>query len=336
MTVFAPDIIHAPILRGFAELVGELGGDAAALLAGVGLDGAAIERGETSYRQLIRLLDRAATTLACPDFGMRLARLQGGAGAFGPIGDVMRNSRTFGEAIRYVSDHAYAHSPAAGIWLRRLIDEEAVLVTHVLVIEEPHDRAQLVEQILLVGHLGAMEITGGRTRVRRVLFRHQPRSPLRLYRRYFGCEVLFGQVEDGVVFGRADLDQPVIDADGAAYASATAFIDRALAGSRPPLRAQVHALVMKYLGREDCSNDRIARELCLHSRTLHRRLAAEGASFQGIKDAVRRDLAAYYLRHTDFDLTRIAERLGFSEQSVLTRRCRAWFAAPPTAVRARA
>ena len=79
----------------------------------------------------------------------------------------------------------------------------------------------------------------------------------------------------------------------------------------------------------------VAAELHLHPRTLHRRLRAEGKSCHQIKDEVRRDLALRYLQRTDLDLMDIAERLGYSEHSVLTRSCLRWFSAPPSKVRSR-
>ena len=42
-------------------------------------------------------------------------------------------------------------------------------------------------------------MTGGYARARRVLFRHQPISAPRIYRRYFGCEILFGETADEYV-----------------------------------------------------------------------------------------------------------------------------------------
>ena len=95
----------------------------------------------------------------------------------------------------------------------------------------------------------------------------------------------------------------------------------------------VHGL---WLGTGDCTNERVAHELNLHTRTLHRHLRNEGTSFQQIKDEVRRDLMLYYLVETDADFAWISERLGFAEQSVMTRRCNLWFAMSPTKVRAQA
>lgn len=327
------DVVHAPLLRGFPELVVELGGDADRLLRTVSIDPADRDDAGTTYRQMIALMESAAAELGCPDFGMRLAKRQTGAGMFGPLGQVMRNSRTFGEALAYVGDHNYAHSLAARVWQKRMTPDGMIFSGHDILLDGIPVKSQAIEQILLMGHLAAMEITGGQARVRGVHVRHQPVSPPRTYQRNFGCEVRFGQQEDGVFFSEADLASPIVNPDGDAYRSMTAFIDRRFTRHQPPLQAQVRGVVMRFLGTDLCANDQVAAELNLHPRTLHRRLKAEGTSFQRIKDEVRRDVMLYYLRQTKFDIARISEKLGFAEQSVMTRTCNRWFAASPTKVR---
>lgn len=328
------DVIHARLLRFFPELVEELGGDADALLGAAGIERAAIgeAKSQITYRQLFTLIDRAAEGLRCTDFGMRLAVRQGG-GIFGPLGQVMKHSRTFGEALAYVGTHAFAHSLAARIWQKRLPGEGGTFSSHDILVEGLSHRGQAIEQILLVGHLSAMELTGGQARVRRVHFRHQPLSPPRTYRRYFDCEVRFGQNEDGVLYSDRDLAAPIVAPDPEAYQTAIAFIEAHFALQRPPIHAQVRGLIMQSLWTGECSNAQVAADLNLHPRTLHRRLGEEGTSFQQVKDEVRRDVLRYYLGETDLDLSTISEKLGFAEQSVLTRRCRRWFAATPTQVR---
>ncbi len=331
------DVVHAPLLLGFPELVAELGGDPAPLLQRVGIDPAALE-GESfsaTYRQLVILLEIAATDLQCPDFGLRLARRQQDSKEFGPLGTVMKSSTTFGEALDYVCTHNYVHSLAARVWLQQLTTERAVFVGHDILLDGIPNKSQVMEQVMLIGHLTSMEMTGGRARARRIHFRHQPVSPLRVYRRDFGCEVRFGQNEDGVVYSNEDLAQPLIDPDSRAFEEMIAFIERQFTERRPPMHAEVRGILMRLLGTPDSSNERVAGELNLHLRTLHRRLSAEGTSFQRIKDEVRRDVLLYYLRQTDLEFARISEKLGFAEQSVMTRRCNRWFSASPTRVRHR-
>ncbi len=324
------DRVHAHLLRRFPDLVTSLGGDPTALMRAVGIEDP--EGRQASYRQAIDLLGLAARELECADLGLRLASVQLGGGVFGPLGLAMKNSPTFGDAIAYVREHTYAHSLAARIWQERRGD--MLFVGHDVLIDHPSDRPQAMEHILLSGHLSAMEITGGHARARRVHFRHQRISSPAVYRRYFGCEVRFGQDEDGVLFAERDLAARIVDPDAEAYAAATAFIDAAFTRHHPPVHAQARGVLMRLLADGDSSNGRVAGELNMHLRTLHRRLRAEGTSFQKLKDEVRRDALLYYVQQTRLDFARISERLGFAEQSVMTRSCHRWFGMSPTRLRA--
>jgi AraC-like DNA-binding protein len=331
----AVDAVHANILRFFPELVEELGGEPTLLLQKAGIETEYVPgiTLEASYRHTIQLLELAATELKCPDFGMRLARRQGGCDIYGPLGPVMKNSRTFGEALIYVATHNFAHSLSARIWLRPSRSEKAVFSGHDIILDRVPNKTQAVEQIMLVGSLGAMEITSGYVRARKIHFRHQPLSPPEVYRRYFGCEVLFGQNEDGVFYSEQDMACPITNPDPTTYQAATSFIDTEFTQHLPPLSVQVRGWVIQCLGSGQCTNEEVAAKLHMHSRTLHRRLTAEGTSFQQIKDEVRRDAMLYYIQHTNLEFSSISERLGFAEPSVLTRRCNIWFSASPTKLR---
>jgi AraC-like DNA-binding protein len=327
--------VQAKILRFFPELVAELGGNAATLLADAGFDGVEPISGNRviGYRQVVQLFERAAVELDCPDFGMRLASRQGGGVLFGPLGTVMRHARTFGDALNYVSAHGYAHSLATRIWLRRFPRERAVFIGHDILLDQLESQGQAIEQILLCGHLVAKEITGGLVRARRVHFRHQPTMSPTTYRKYFGCAVFFGQTEDGLCFSERDLARPTIHRDAEAFRDAAAYIEAEFTQHHPPLHAQARGIVMQLLASPHCTNERVAGELAMHPRTLHRQLQKQGTSFHRIKDEVRRDLARYYLRKTTLEFSTISEILGFSEQAVMTRRCNVWFAASPTQIR---
>lgn len=245
----------------------------------------------------------------------------------------MRNSRTFGEALVYVVTHNFAHSLAGRTWLRSCRPEKAVFSGHDILLERLPKRSQAIEQILLLGSLGAMEITGGYVRARKVFFRHQPVSSLERYWRYFRCEILFGQNEDGVVYSEQDMACPVLNPDPETYREATSFIDTEFTHHAPPLFMQVRGLVIQRLRYSHCTNTGIAEKLGLHPRILHRRLAAEGTSFQKIKAGVRRDAILYYIQNTALEFSQISEMVGFAEASELSRFCAKWFGASPTKLR---
>ena len=328
------DVVHARILRFFPELVTQLGAEPRALLRKAGIDDNYFSDSHSgaTYRQMVTLIELAAESLGCPDFGLRLAKLQRCA-MFGPLGLVMQNSNTFGDALHYVAEHTYAHSAAARVWLKRLPREKALFSGHDILIDRLPNKSQAMEQILLLGHMSAMDMTGGCARARQVHFRHEPLSPLRTYRRYFGCEVRFGQNADGVVYSEQDLACRIVAPDPIAFERITAFIDQQFAHARPPLHALARGVIMQFLWTGDCTNEQVAAELNMHSRTLHRHLKSEGTSFQKIKDEVRRDILLYYVQRTNLDFARISERLGFAEQSVMTRTCRRWLSASPSTIR---
>ncbi|MFT3968248.1 MAG: AraC family transcriptional regulator ligand-binding domain-containing protein [Sphingobium sp.] len=330
------DAAEVQMLHLFPELVEELGGDPRALLAEAGVDPDAFLKGEVraSYRQIVELMELAALRLGCQDFGMRLGARQ--VGKFDtPLVIAMKHSRNFGEALRYVSSHSYAHSLAATIWLRPSSWEGFVSLGHDILLDGLPHRTQAVEQILLTAHHAAMEATGGRVRARCIVFRHQPASPMRVYRRYFGCEVRFGLQANSILFHKEDMACPILNPDEETHARITAFIDTEYPQRRPPVHAQVRGIVLRAIDSPFCSNDRLAAALNMHPRTLHRRLAAGGTSFQQIKNEVRRDMMLYYLRQTDMDLSQVSERLGFAEQSAMTHYCRKIFGLSPTLLRAR-
>jgi AraC-like DNA-binding protein len=75
--------------------------------------------------------------------------------------------------------------------------------------------------------------------------------------------------------------------------------------------------------------EELAVDLNIAPATLRRRLHEEGASYQGIKDQLRRDLAISYLSDSDRNVMDIALELGFSERSAFHRAFRKWTGASP-------
>jgi AraC-like DNA-binding protein len=75
--------------------------------------------------------------------------------------------------------------------------------------------------------------------------------------------------------------------------------------------------------------DDVARTLHMSDSSLQRHLAAEGTSFQTIKDDLRRDVAIFRLNTSDVRLSRLAAELGFSESSSFQRAFKGWTGCSP-------
>jgi AraC-like DNA-binding protein len=83
-----------------------------------------------------------------------------------------------------------------------------------------------------------------------------------------------------------------------------------------------------------CTSKEIACLFSIHHRTLSRRLAREGITFQQIADEIRFALARNLLADTELPLNQIAVVMKFSEPSAFTRAFRRWSGQSPSAWRA--
>ena len=330
-------VVRIDALRSFNEVVRSLGGDAAALLARAQIDADLLGNRQAvlSYRTMVHLLERCASELDCPDFGLRLAQAQGGAKVLGPIEIVMRNSSSLKDAFRYCAEHIQAYSPAAQICLEPDPgDGRTFLRFEILLAHLPYQR-QAVEQALLLTQHAATSISGGQARACEIWFSHEPLAPVSVYRAHFNAIVRFGQPSSGLFFGSRDLERPIADPDPQLYELATTFIDTRFPLAATTMTTRVRSIVGKLLVAGQCTNSRVAATLGLHPRTLQRRLREEGECFETIKDSVRRDIALRYLGQPEVPLIRVAEKLGYSEASVLSRSCYRWFSASPRQLRNR-
>jgi AraC-like DNA-binding protein len=330
-----PEVVGIDSLRCFPELVRHLGGDADAILNRSTVDPSLLDtQGSViEYRTLLNTMRHAAEELESPEFGLRLAVMQGGNKSIGPIGVVMKNSKTLGQAIGYCAKHIHAYSVATRVRFEPDRQNHQLLVRLEILLDRMPDKRQAVEHALMLASLNIRELTGGGARVRKILFTHDPQTSPRSYRQFFGCDVSFGQKADGLILTEDDLLAPVVDPDSRVYEMATSFIEARFPRTEASIHARVRSFIQQYLGSNNCTNERIAAEFCLHPRTLQRRLRAEETSFEDIKDEVRREFALRYIQNGDMPLKRVAEKLGYAETSVLSRSCFRWFAASPRQLR---
>ncbi|MDM0111848.1 AraC family transcriptional regulator [Variovorax sp. J22R133] len=77
----------------------------------------------------------------------------------------------------------------------------------------------------------------------------------------------------------------------------------------------------------------IADALHMSPSTLQRHLAAEGTTFQLLKDELRRDIAISRLNTSTVSLAALAGELGFSDSAAFQRAFKSWTGSPPGAYR---
>jgi AraC-like DNA-binding protein len=107
-----------------------------------------------------------------------------------------------------------------------------------------------------------------------------------------------------------------------------ADLDAAVTTSR-----RVRAALLEGLPSGLVAVDDVARKLALSTRTLQRRIAAEGTTFQQILRDTREALARHYLANTRLPAAEISFLLGFDEPNSFYRAFRAWTGSTPERVR---
>lgn len=96
------------------------------------------------------------------------------------------------------------------------------------------------------------------------------------------------------------------------------------------------ALLSLIGGDEPVDQARVAARCAVSTRSLRRHLAAQGRSFRAELRRLRLEYAYNALTHTDLPIDEIARRLGYSEQSALTRAVRRELGVSPSRLRTRA
>ncbi|HAV4300814.1 TPA: helix-turn-helix domain-containing protein [Acinetobacter baumannii] len=95
------------------------------------------------------------------------------------------------------------------------------------------------------------------------------------------------------------------------------------------LTSRIREVLKSQIGEEMPTLNDVASMLYLSPQTLRRRLAAEGKSYQGVKDALRRDAAIHLLLNPELTLEDVAQQVGFSETSTFHRAFKKWTGVTP-------
>jgi len=166
-----------------------------------------------------------------------------------------------------------------------------------------------------------------------VRFAHRKPDDVRPYRAFFRAPLLFDDEQNAVIFHSSWLRHrlPAEDADLRQLLEQNVRSLEARFGDDFP--EQVRTILRTALLTDHASADQIASLLAMHSRTLHRHLAASGTSFRELVDEIRYAIACQMLADTDSGVSRIASVLNYADSSAFTRAFRRWSGTTPAAWR---
>ena len=166
-----------------------------------------------------------------------------------------------------------------------------------------------------------------------ISFRHQRQSSSNIYEKHLGVVPEFCGSFDGVVMDKQSFCQPIETGNATLYDIADHYLSSAAPNDEQRIDDQLRKVLLRLLQAQSSSLGAVAQAMCMHPRTLQRRLLSVGTTFESVRDDVRRTLAENYLRQPSIPLAHIAYALRYADQSILTRNCRRWFGQTPSAFR---
>lgn len=326
---------RAGALRGFPALVRQLGGDADALLRRHRLSARMLDNEDALFpsRAGIQLLEDAAQTLRCADFGLRLAQVQD-ISTLGPLAIAIQHARSVREAA--LSASRYIFVQGTGIAFTLLADDSdpafAELRFDHLEPRLPNCRQSNDLAIGLTHRIIGLPF-GGSYPLDRVYLPHEPLAPVSAYARFFGAPLRFAAAHAALRVPVRFLDEPLPATSEVLRTLAVSYLEGHFSDRRHTLSARVRLALAGGFDAAQFNLADAAALLALHPRMLQRQLAEEGTRFEAIRDQMRQQAALRYLASTELALTQVATLIGLSEQSALTRCCQRWFGKTPTAIR---
>ena len=333
-------IPHLPTATGFAgrhalAALRNHGDDPAPMLERLGLS----QQGMKEYQIRISaaaqaaLLELAAEALHDPVLGLRLAR-EVSPREVGVLFYVASAAKDLGEAIALFARYFRIVNDAVRIKLTRG-DNDLVVEIHLAGVSRSR-ATQNAEFGIAVIVKSLREITGRNVHPTKITLVHMRNSDFLDFERFCGCPVEFGGSSDRLVFSNQSLAVPLITEDVHLLDALRPICDEAAkqrdtaAGS---LRAAVENEAQKLLPHGRARRYDVAKMLAMSTRTLARRLALEGTTFEEVVDELRQSLALQYIKTPSISLSEMAWLLGYEGSTSFNHAFRRWTGAPPSAAR---
>jgi AraC-like DNA-binding protein len=276
------------------------------------------------YGELWRLV---ALTLDDEFFGQDSRRMK--AGSFAMLVHAVMGCKNLGQALdRSLRFYGLILDDIAGS-LSRDAKEATIILRERITGAAPRIFGH--EVLLMLLHGVSCWLVGRRIPILRAQFAYPEPAHSSEYRLMYCTDLSYAAPHTAIVIAADYLNLPIVQNERTVKEFLRTAPESILVKYKngSSLSARIRRRLRQLLPGEVPDFDTLAGELNMTTATMRRRLHEEGASYQGIKDQLRRDLAISYLSHSDRSVMDIALELGFSERSAFHRAFRKWTGASP-------
>lgn len=330
-TIRLRTLIRAAALTNFFEIARDVGLNPQPLLRKAKLTRAWLD--DPDHRipvsACVALLEAAAQESGCPAFGLRMAESRQ-LSDFGVMSLLISQQPNLRAALATTIRYRHLVNDSVAM----LIEDagKTVIIRQELILDMPSRQATDLAIGVVFRMCGAL--LGAHWHPLSVNFTHAAPQDLRVHRRLFSCPLEFHSEFNGIVCTAADLDAPNPGADPAMARYAQRFVDTLPRLSEHSIARDVRSAIYLMLPVRRATSESVAQGLGLSLRTMQRQLDEAGATFAGILNEVRRELASRYVEDVQYSMLRISELLGYGSPSAFTRWFSAQFGVAPVVWRA--
>ena len=309
--------------------------DPTALLERLGLSEPAVKTDEirVSAAAQARFLEFAAEALHDPALGLHLA-MDVNPREVGLLFYIASAAKNLGDAVVLFARYCRIVNEAIRVHVTRR-DTDLVVEIHLVGVTR-FRATQSAEFGIAVIVKSFREITGQNIHPSSITFVHLRSSKFPEFERFCGCPVEFGGSSDQLVLSQQSLAAPLITGDVHLLDTLRPICDEAAKHRETALgslRALVENEAQKLLPHGRAQRHHVAKRLAVSPRTLARKLASEGTTFEDVVDELRRSLALQYIKTPGISLGHIAWLLGYEGGTSFNHAFRRWTGVPPSAAR---
>lgn len=240
------------------------------------------------------------------------------------VGYVLMNCRTLREAA---DKYCKYEKIVDGTSISELSESDGKVFFKCTVTDEILKGNRQFSDFRITGILSyAKLLTGRRAEPARICFSYPRPSETGAYENIFSCPVCFGNDSDILVFRREDMEQPVMEPNGALLEAFEEIARKTLKGLgiKGIYTEKVTDILLREIRGEIPAVGRVAELLSMSTRNLQLCLRREGTSYSALVDEIRKGIAVSYLDDRDVPTDEIAYVLGFSETSAFQRAFKRW------------
>jgi AraC-like DNA-binding protein len=324
--------LFAPVIGAYWQLLKSYSLDADGIFLAAGIDPESMfdSGARVPMDAVEKIVSEGARQSGDANFGLRETQFFRPS-HFGALGFAWLASATLRMAFERMSRYATLINSDLRVEMETGEDGIRVVVSN----KSPSVNRYIREQGQLAILMKSCRIIAGEKFNARKVFMQQPEpKDSSAFFEYFRCPVVFGAPHTALLLDPEWMDVRLSGSNEQLAQLNEHIVVKYLAhANKTDIVNRCKAAIIDALGSGNVTETKVAEQLHMTPRNLHRKLQKEETSFKLLLNEVRQDLALQYIQDRSMTLTEISFMLGFSEVSSFSRAYKNWTGKSPSEVR---